>query len=407
MVAKWKGSRYHRPWWTCLGRKHPEATNPIEIYKRRSAKKLLDRKLRQLLHITHHASLTSHHITHISHHHITHHISPHRSHHSHRKVRGFYSEEVLGPDTSTRSTKIHSFPNRQIVRVVVDRSDTGQKQPEVLGPEAPKPKEFYDRRSAKKFLGRKLRELWHITHHTSLTSHITISLITSHHITQITHIEKYVGSIAKKFSGPTPVREVPKYSSGQVRYGSETAQSSWAGSCKTQRILRKTLSKEVLGPEATWIMTHHTSHITHISHHHITHHISPHHSNHSHRKVRGFYSEEILGPDTSTRSTKIHSFPNRQIVRVVVDRSDTGQKQPEVLGPEAPKPKEFYDRPSAKKFLGRKLRELWHITHHTSLTSHHITHTSLTSHSTTSLITSHHITQITHIEKCVASRKNA
>ena len=99
----------------------------------------------------------------------------------------------------------------------------------------------------------------------------------------------------------------------------ETARSSWAGSYKTHRILRKTLSEEVLGPEATKIITHHTSltshHITHISPH-LT---SPHYSSHlttsltsltSKRAwiLRKMHSEEVLGPDTSTRNTKIHSF---------------------------------------------------------------------------------------------------
>ncbi len=129
----------------------------------------------------------------------------------------------------------------------------------------------------------------------------------------------------------------------------ETARSSWAGSYKTHRILRKTLSEEVLGPEATKIITHHTSltshHITHISPH-LT---SPHYSSHlttsltsltSKRAwiLRKMHSEEVLGPDTSTRNTKIHSF----------------------------------SKPTNSTSSSGQVRNI--IAHHTSLTSHHIAH---------------------------------
>ena len=134
------------------------------------------------------------------------------------------ARQTLGP---------HRFLNLQIVRVVVDGSDTSQKQ---------------------------LRN-------TSQTG------------------QKQPDSCQTDLE-PTSLSKPTNSTSNnaQVRNRSETARSSWAGSYKTHRILRKTLSEEVLGPEATRIMTHHTSHIIHLttlltSHittslvtsHHITH----------------------------------------------------------------------------------------------------------------------------------------
>ena len=69
---------------------HPETTKPIEFYERRSAKKFLDRKVRELLRIT--CIHTSPHHSHLTTSRCAHHISPHHSHHSHRKVREFHEK---------------------------------------------------------------------------------------------------------------------------------------------------------------------------------------------------------------------------------------------------------------------------------------------------------------------------
>ncbi len=63
-----------------------------------------------------------------------------------------------------------------------------------------------------------------------------------------------------------------------------------SGSYKPNRNLQKTFSEEAFGPEATTIITHHTSRITHISPHH-SHLTSPHHPSHLTASLTSFTSK--------------------------------------------------------------------------------------------------------------------
>jgi len=179
------------------------------------------------------------------------------------------------------------------------------------------------------FLGRKLVELSRVTHHRSLTSHnITAprsSRAGSRRTIDITNLECWGAQSAAPATNHEKDWRASRIKSpcaGSSRnYRTHTSHSTHI----SRHISPHSLTEEVRGPEGRRIITHQTSHITHIS---------PHHTASLSEQIRGLEGR-------STRITTRNSFQT-------LSRASQNTEKYE----------NYHEKWTSKKLKSRKVREL-------------------------------------------------